>query len=181
MLWHRSLSAKRSGLSATVLMMLLCTRVLAEPSTEHLMSLRSDLDQPGDIALSDNGSAYVLDGLHSRVVVFAPDGKLKFTFGSDGSGAGELKSPMGIAIEDEQVYIADTGNHRISLFDQYGKFLRNIPLSREDESDGFPEPVELVVRDGVAPQLQPGRVRHAAAEAGVFGGPPLLERQVWHH
>jgi len=114
------------------------------------MSLRSDLDQPGDIALSDNGSAYVLDGLHSRVVVFASDGKLKFTFGSDGSGAGELKSPMGIAIDDKQVYIADTGNHRITVFDQYGKFLRNIPLPRETESDGFPEPIELVVRDGVA-------------------------------
>ena len=150
MFGYQPISKLASWLSGTVLILLLCTRADAEPYVEHLMSLRADLDQPGDIAVSDSGSAYLLDGSHGRVVVFTPSGKRKFAFGSDGSGAGELKLPMGITIEGEQVYIADTGNHRIAIFDLHGKFVRNIPLVQEADSDGFPEPVALIVRDGVA-------------------------------
>ena len=40
-------------------------------------------------------------------------------------GDGELSQPRGIAIDgDRRVYVADSGNHRIQVFDLQGRFLR---------------------------------------------------------
>jgi hypothetical protein len=53
------------------------------------------------------------------------------SFGSAGSGAGELKGPIGIAVDDAttgpnqgDVYVADTGNHRVDEFEADGTFVR---------------------------------------------------------
>ncbi len=56
----------------------------------------------------------------------APAGALPASFGSEGSGAGQISDePAGIAIEQEggDVYIADRNNNRIDKFDANGKFL----------------------------------------------------------
>src|ERR1700722_9784571 len=37
--------------------------------------------------------------------------------GSNGSGNGQFNYPYGIAIKDNQLYVADTGNHRIQIID----------------------------------------------------------------
>jgi NHL repeat len=52
------------------------------------------------------------------------------SFGSEGSGAGELSSPEGVAVDNSMgpasgdVYVADTGNHRVDQFDAEGNFIR---------------------------------------------------------
>ncbi len=42
----------------------------------------------------------------------------KTTFGSEGSGPGQLKEPQGIAVNDttHEVYVVDTGNNRVERF-----------------------------------------------------------------
>ena len=47
------------------------------------------------------------------------------TFGSSGSGAGQMQSPQGIAVEpaNGNVYVADTGNDRIDVFGPTGTFI----------------------------------------------------------
>ena len=51
-------------------------------------------------------------------------GGQKFVFGKKGGQAGEFKYPLGIDISDQgKVFIADTGNHRIQVFDLKGNFL----------------------------------------------------------
>jgi hypothetical protein len=48
------------------------------------------------------------------------------SFGPTGSGAGQLNNPNDIAVNDStgELYVADTGNHRVSVFDEDGDFLR---------------------------------------------------------
>lgn len=43
-------------------------------------------------------------------------------FGGHGSGSGQLNRPMGITIADNKVFVADTSNHRISVFFCDGAF-----------------------------------------------------------
>ena len=48
------------------------------------------------------------------------------SFGSEGSGAGQLNEPIGLAVDQVagDVYVADTGNNRVDKFDPFGTFLR---------------------------------------------------------
>ena len=47
------------------------------------------------------------------------------SFGSEGSGDGQLKAPKDVAADNStgDIYVADTGNHRIVKFDSSGNFL----------------------------------------------------------
>jgi len=46
------------------------------------------------------------------------------SFGSEGSAAGQLKSPTGIAVDSQgNVWVADTGNNRVVEFDENGQFI----------------------------------------------------------
>jgi hypothetical protein len=48
------------------------------------------------------------------------------SFGSEGSGAGQLNEPTGLAVDQAtgDVYVADTGNDRVDKFDSAGTFIR---------------------------------------------------------
>jgi len=87
------------------------------------------VDQPSDVAVGPQGRIYLVDGVNSRIMVIGPNGKLQFTFGRSGNGQGELQHPMGIDITKKgQVFVADTGNHRIQVFDHRGGFLYMFPV-----------------------------------------------------
>ena len=61
--------------------------------------------------------------------VFGRDGSFKRAFGGRGSGAGQLIEPVGIAIgPDGLVYVADSGNARISVFNQDGTPVAQWPV-----------------------------------------------------
>jgi DNA-binding beta-propeller fold protein YncE len=46
------------------------------------------------------------------------------TWGSEGSGPGQFNQPKGLALDlDGNVYVADSGNDRIQMFDPDGVFL----------------------------------------------------------
>ncbi len=108
-------------------------------ATTHF--LKANLNQPSDIAIGENGRAWVLDGVNNRVVVFSVQGEKLFSFGD--TGKGKLLLPMGIAVNSTRVYIADSGNHRIVAFDHEGKYIRTIMLN----DNPSPEPVALWVDD----------------------------------
>jgi len=140
----------------------------------HTLSLAADMDQPTDVAIADDGLIYVLDGLLGRVVVFNDSGRIERTFGRVGGGAGELQQPMGIAIENDRIYIADSGNHRIAVFDLNGKFVRNFILKLQEGDNHLPEPVALQIRDGVV--VWSDRRNHRVCRLDVVaaeGGEPL--------
>ncbi|WP_228856450.1 6-bladed beta-propeller [Desulfomarina profundi] len=46
------------------------------------------------------------------------------SWGQQGSAQGQFNNPIGIAIAGREIFISDTGNNRIQVFDLDGKFLR---------------------------------------------------------
>ena len=49
-------------------------------------------------------------------------GTYLFQFGSQGSGNGQLNSPLGILVHDGKIYVSDDSNHCISVFQLDGQF-----------------------------------------------------------
>jgi Mg-chelatase subunit ChlD/DNA-binding beta-propeller fold protein YncE len=75
---------------------------------------------PSGIAVSQDGTAYVVDAIRGRVHVFR-DGAFIDSWGEAGAEAGQLGWPHGIALlPDGRIAVADTGNRRIQLFDAQG-------------------------------------------------------------
>ena len=60
---------------------------------------------------------YVVEQQLGRVSVYTPNGEIIYSFCKEGNKEGELRSPMGIAIDgDGFVYVCDSGNNRIQVF-----------------------------------------------------------------
>lgn len=105
----------------------------------------NSFSMPSDAAVGRDGSLYILDGVHHRVVVYDSGGQFKFQFGSQGSGGGQLLWPLGIAAApDGKVYVADSGNHRFQVFAPDGTALLAVPLPAET-SGASPDPTDVVV------------------------------------
>src|SRR5882757_6836424 len=75
-------------------------------------------------ALSPQGDIYVSDGYGNACIhKFAPDGRYLLTWGQSGSGPGEFYVPHNLVCDMEGwVYVADRENHRVQVFDTYGRY-----------------------------------------------------------
>lgn len=86
---------------------------------------QSDVFQrPADVAWDSAGNIYVADGFgNARVAKFDKVGKFVKSWGSRGSETGQFSTVHGIAVDAQgNVYVADTGNKRIQVFDNDGNF-----------------------------------------------------------
>lgn len=83
-------------------------------------------DRPSGVVVDEDGSFYVSDGYgNTRVVHFAPDGRLLTEWGAPGGERGQLRLPHGIVLgRDGFVHVADRENSRIQTFDRTGGFIR---------------------------------------------------------
>ncbi|HET7088519.1 MAG TPA: flippase activity-associated protein Agl23 [Anaerolineae bacterium] len=87
--------------------------------------------EPWDVAAAPDGSVYVADLWNSRIQKFDEDGNFVTMwggFGDSGQAArgteGRFYGPRGVAVgEDGLVYVSDTGNKRVQVFDGDGKFV----------------------------------------------------------
>jgi sugar lactone lactonase YvrE len=82
---------------------------------------------PVAVALDGKGHVFVTDAngfsAIDRVDEFSETGEFIKTFGSAGSGSGQLLSPGGIGIDGAgDVYVADAGNNRVEEFNSAGEF-----------------------------------------------------------
>ncbi|MFN2114855.1 MAG: VWA domain-containing protein, partial [Anaerolineae bacterium] len=72
--------------------------------------------QPAGLVVDDAGMVHVVDTARALVHVFDGDSYVR-TWGSPGTGTGQLAAPQGIArLPDGRFAIADSGNRRIQLF-----------------------------------------------------------------
>ena len=85
------------------------------------------LTLPGNIALGPDGSIYLLDLNTAQLKRFDPcecSFQIVPCFGGVGSGPRELSRPHGVAICSGNLFVCDTGNHRLSVLALHGFVLR---------------------------------------------------------
>src|SRR5947207_3432845 len=71
-------------------------------------------------------AAAVADTYDNRIVEFTSTGSFVRSFGSLGTGNGQLDTPAGISVSGStgDVYVADAGNNRTEEFSATGTFVR---------------------------------------------------------
>ncbi|MFB0533767.1 MAG: PA14 domain-containing protein [Anaerolineae bacterium] len=101
-------------------------------------------------------------------------------WGTQGTGPGEFNEPRDIAVDAKgRLYVADTGNRRVQVFDSGGQFI----ASWDGGEDEFVEPLALVIDsrgDLYVLDSEPGWIYRFAADGtllGRFAGP---EARLFH-
>jgi len=69
------------------------------------------------VAVDREGHIYVVEGLHDVVQIFDQDGRFLLGFGEPGHSAGEFWLATGIAIANDRIYVADSSNRRVQVFE----------------------------------------------------------------
>lgn len=87
---------------------------------------RGQFSSPGSIAVDNSGIIYVADTGNNRVSVYTTQGLYVTTFGTVNCSSkiysrpqdagGQFCQPGGIDVKDNKLYVADTGSHRIQVF-----------------------------------------------------------------
>lgn len=76
-----------------------------------------DFSKPKGIAVDSDGNIYVVEGINDVIQIFDRTGRLLLFFGGSGTGEGELWLPTGIAIHRDKIYVADSSNRRVQMFE----------------------------------------------------------------
>lgn len=127
-------------------------RVFDTASGEHLFDIGERGTESGqfnlarDIALSNDGRLYVVDGGNFRVQVFGLNGEYIDEFGSIGVSAGQFSRPKGIDTDpDGNIYVTDTAFGNFQIFDAAGQLLLFIGTRSE-----VPNPAQYMLPSGIA-------------------------------
>jgi len=78
---------------------------------------------PLALALDKEGKIYAANQ-DGKILVLGQDGKLIKSFGGPGGADGFLSYPKGIALSGDQIYVSDTNNGRVQIFNLDGKLLK---------------------------------------------------------
>ena len=79
------------------------------------------LDSPTGIAVDADGLVYVGNRRNHHIEKFRMDGTFVKQF-----GVGHLPNPWGVTVNNKQFFVAESGNHRISIFTLEGQLIRTI-------------------------------------------------------
>ena len=83
-----------------------------------------DFAQARALALDAEGRVFVADFDHNRIQVLDPDLEPAAGWGGEGSAPGSFRQPCDLAVRGDEVFVADTWNGRVQVFDRRGRFLR---------------------------------------------------------
>ncbi len=143
----------------------------ADGSYEATFTLEESLSSPQDVAIDNSGTGsdgaiYVTDTGNNRIAAIDSSGALIASFGTGGringaedvpgdpdtTLAGGLSSPCGVAVDQSNgnLFVADSGNNRIWIFDSTGAYLGRVADSALQGPCGlaFDSSGELYVRNG---------------------------------
>jgi outer membrane protein assembly factor BamB len=83
-------------------------------------------EQPADVAVSPDGSVWVVDQRANHIQLFEPSGALLETWGGPGTGESQFRFGDYGAVSfdgDGNLYVLDTDNHRVQKFDPDRNFV----------------------------------------------------------
>jgi len=101
---------------------------------KFMFSINSGMENPGRIAVDGEGNIYLSDQKLNRVISFTPNGFLRLSLQFN-------TAPFGIAVDDTgRIYVGDREYREVSIFNQYGKFLRYL-----ESPGGFLFPIDIAV------------------------------------
>jgi len=139
--------------------------------TAGIFSLEQDLAIGGEdnadyvfavissVAVSRDGTIFVLDQKDMNIKVFDRDGKFLRTFGKAGEGPGELSMPNSIhCTSREELVVVDT-SRRLSFFKLSGEFVRTVSAGSLNFVDARPDSkgnflVYLMAREEANPRYE---------------------------
>lgn len=87
---------------------------------ELLFKIVGPFDTPRGVAMDEDEDIYVADSNNNRIVKFHRDGQYLMQRGKDdafGSTKVYLRQPFGLYIRDKSLYVCDSGNSWIQIFD----------------------------------------------------------------
>lgn len=73
--------------------------------------------QSKGVASDSEGHLYVADALSNYVQIFDKEGRFLLAFGGMGHRAGQFQLPAGLFVQQDRIYVVDSQNRRIQVFE----------------------------------------------------------------
>ncbi|MDG6221231.1 MAG: 6-bladed beta-propeller, partial [Candidatus Thermoplasmatota archaeon] len=103
-------------------------------------SSNTHLNFPTSVAVDSAGRVYVSDHMNHRIVIYddissSIADRIIGDTGIKGSDVNHFDGPKGVAVWSNEIYVADTGNQRVQIFNQAGNYLRTIGVTGKSGRD----------------------------------------------
>ena len=93
-------------------------------STRDTSDVSSRFGYPLDIALSEFGDLFILDGENIRVIKFNSQGSFERVFGDINAGKGKIQNPTKLLAANSRVFVGE--KNKILEYDYFGNYLGSI-------------------------------------------------------
>ncbi len=110
------------------------------------------MDDPRDLFIGPDQKAYIVEASQNQVIVL--DRYMKFlfnikTFTNEHGVPDSFANPSGVFVDEENIFVCDTDNNRIVMFDLEGNYIKIIPKPESNlfEEGSIYKPVACVVDD----------------------------------
>lgn len=110
---------------------------------------------------ADDGKFYVADNSNNRIQSFSASGEFRFMWGKDngiigneGTEHGEFDQPRDIEISDSYIFVADSYNNRIQIFDHNSGFIKSLNTGGLNVSYIAADNDDLYYVDGNSQQIK---------------------------
>jgi tripartite motif-containing protein 2/3/tripartite motif-containing protein 71 len=103
------------------------------------------LNVPWGVAVNRRGEVLVAESGAHCISIFSPTGEKIQSFGSKGSGHGQLNSPRSVAVDDDgNILVVDERNYRIQKFTPDGNFIMSVGNKGSNPLE-FNEPIGIAI------------------------------------
>ncbi len=104
-------------------------------STRDTSDVISRFGYPLDVALSEFGDMFILDGENIRVMKFNAQGSFERSFGDINAGKGKLQNPIRLVATNSRIFVGD--KNKVIVFDYFGNYLGSIGEGIINNLNGF--------------------------------------------